>query len=141
MRSNKLWLWKVSSFHYPYCFPFTVIYWRLDSFVHILHESVFFMFLLIPAKGGLPCACPMFGTAVSQYIWSNDIESDSFSWNFNIFMFVCTFHLQHLTAYSTLWDKEQLAYVNNEVVYGLKTKDWSPIYPYNITAVSHINSF
>ena len=30
---------------------------------------------------------------------------------------------RHLTAYSNLSDKEQLAYVNNEVVYGLKTKD------------------
>ena len=30
---------------------------------------------------------------------------------------------KHLTAYSNLSDKEQLAYVNNEVVYGLKTKD------------------
>ena len=30
---------------------------------------------------------------------------------------------KHLTAYSNLSDKEQLAYVNNEVVYGLKTKE------------------
>ena len=62
----------------------------------------------------------------AQYIWSNDIERDSFSWNFNILCLYARFIFKtrkHLTAYSTLSDKEQLAYVNNEVVYGLKTKD------------------
>ena len=84
------------------------------------------MFLLIPAKGGLPCACPMFGTAVPNIYEVTTLKGILFR---EILTYSCLYARfifktrKHLTAYSTLLDKEQLAYVNNEVVYGLKTKD------------------
>ena len=86
------------------------------------------MFLLIPAKGGLislvhaQCLgqpCPnIYEVTTLKGILSREILT--YSCLYARFIFKTR---KHLTAYSNLSDKEQLAYVNNEVVYGLKTKD------------------
>ena len=65
--------------------------------------KVFFVVLLIPAKGGLPCACPMFGTAVPNIYEVTTLKGILFCEIFDIFMFVCTFHLQNEKAFNCIF--------------------------------------